>query len=296
MAFTDKQITLIFTLGKGQFGQTGANTVTVTGLRVSAKIVKTGAAAVCECQLRIFGLTPTVYNALTSIYPVTQGMQQNTVTVQAGDSTSGLSTVFVGQILVAQIDLNSQPDSVMNIVAQTALLQSLNPSAVQVSYPQGVSVVQATQALAAQMGLRFEPNNVTAQLPTMTFSGTARQQMLKILEAAPTVQWNSGDNGVLAIWQDGGPRTDVGAAPVVISYENDMIGYPSFSNLGLGIRCAYNPNVAYYGQIQIVSSLQVANLNGIWTVFGLTHTLESELPGGQWMTEIQAQNFAALAP
>jgi len=196
---------------------------------------------------------------------------------------------------VAQIDLNSQPDSVMNVVAQTALLQSLQPIQA-VSYPQGVSVVSAAQALAAQMGLRFEPNNVTAVLPRMSFAGTARQQMLKILEAAPTVQWNSGDGGVLAVWENGGPRTDVGAAPVVISYEKDMIGYPSFSNLGLGIRCAYNPNVAYYGQIKVVSSLEVANLNGLWTVFGLSHTLESELPDGQWMTEIQAQNYAALTP
>jgi hypothetical protein len=292
MSFSKKKITLIFKLGKGQFGETGADTVTIEGLRISAKIVKTGSAAVCECQLRIFGLTPTVYNALTSIYPITQGAQQNIVTVMAGDDASNMPIVFIGQILLAQIDLNSQPDSVMNVIAQTAYIQSLAPIAA-TSYPNGVSVVDAMKNIASVMGLQFEPNNVTAQLTKSSFAGTARQQALKILEAAPNVQWNSCDNGVLAIWQDGGPRNPKGTIPVV-SPETGMIGYPSFSNIGLGLKTRYNPNIEYYGQIQVKSSLQVANLNAIWTVFGLAHTLESEMPDGQWMSEIQAQNYKAI--
>jgi len=292
MPYTEKLITLTFQLGQGQFGDTGSNTVTLSGLRVSAKITKTGGEGICECQLRIFGMLPTEYNSLTQIYNVQAGVQKNIVTVQAGDAETGMSTVFVGQILVAQIDLNSQPDSVMNVIAQTAYLQSLQPIQ-PVSYPKGTTVVAAMQNIASLMGLQFEPNNVTAVLPPFSFSGTARAQAVKILEAAPGVQWNSGDQGVLAIWNRNTARSDVSAVPV-ISHLTNMIGYPSFSNMGIGIKCTYNPDVQYFGKIQVVSSLQVANLNAVWTVYGLTHTLESNMPEGNWMTEIQAQNYDAL--
>ena len=291
MAYTKKKIDLIFQLGTGQFGETGSNTVTVTGLRVSAKIVKTGSAALNECQLRIFGLTPTVYNALTAIYPTVLGLQRNVVIVQAGDSAKNMSTVFIGQIVIAQIDLNSQPDAVMNVIAQSGLLQAIQPIP-PTSYPEGFFVVTAMQSLATIMGLTFEPNDVNGVLPKSYFPGTARQQALAIVEAAG-IKWNGGDDGVLAIWSKNGHRS--GNAVPTISYGVDMIGYPSYSNIGIGIKCLYNPNVQFGAQVQLVSSLQVKNLNGLWTVFGLAHTLESEMPDGQWMTEIQGFSATAAA-
>src|SRR6516164_306988 len=288
MSFTKKKITLIFTLGQGQFGQTGSNTVTVEGLRVSCQIVKTGSAAMSQANIRIFGLTPTVYNSLASIYPVNLGIQRNTVTVQAGDDVNGIATVFIGQITIAQIDLNSQPDSVMNIVAQTGLLQALTPIQ-PTSYPMGAAVATAMQSLATQMNLNFENNNVTAILPKSYFPGTARQQALAIVEASG-IKWNGGDDGVLAIWKNGSSR---GGVIPIISPDTGMIGYPSYSNIGIGVRTSYNPNIQYGGQIQLKSTLQVAHLNGNWQVFGLTHMLESELPDGQWMTEIQGFSIGA---
>ena len=290
MSFSKKQISLVFTLGKGQFGKTGANQVTVSGLRISAKIVKTGSSAMSECQLRVFGLTPTIYNSLTSIYPASQGMQRNTVTVFAGD-TKPLTAVFTGQIQLAQIDLNSQPDSVMNIIAQTALLQALQP-ATPLSYPVGVSVATAMENLATLMQLKFENNAVTAVLPKSYFSGTLRQQALAIVKASG-IKWNGGDDDILAIWPANGSRASL-AIPT-ISYLDNMIGYPSYSNIGIGVKCRYNPNINYGGQVKVKSSLKVPGINGLWTVFGLAHTLESEMPDGQWMTEIQGFNPAVIS-
>lgn len=293
MTFTNKQISLTFTLGQGAFGESGANQVTVSGLRISAKIVTSGGQSMCECQLRVFGLTPTVYNTLTSIYATSQATQRNTVSVSAGDSAKNMAVVFIGQITLAQIDLNNQPDSVMNIIAQTALLQALAPVAA-TSYPNGTSVAAAMQGLATEMGFSFVNSGVVALLPKPTYlPGTTWQQCLKILEIAG-INWNGCANGQMVIWNKNSPRTDVATVPVV-SYLDNMIGYPSYSTLGIGVKCQYDPAIQYGGQVQIKSSLKIASLNGLWWAYHVIHTLESNMPEGQWMTEFQGQNVKALS-
>ena len=289
MAFSKKRITLIFQLGTGQFGETGLNQVTVTGLRISAAILKPGGAAQSMCQLRVFGLPPSIYNQLTSIYSQSTFMQRNTVIVMAGD-TDPLPTVFIGQITLAQIDLNSQPDSVLNIIAQTALLQDVQVGQ-PLSFPNGINVAEALSSLATTMKMDFENNGVTAVLPKSYISGSPKYQAEKIVTDAG-IKWNGGDNNVLAIWPANGSRT---TRPIpLISYKDNLVGYPSYSNIGIGIRCLYNPNLLVGAQAQIESSLNILGLNGLWTVYGLTHTLESELPEGQWVSEFQGANYAVI--
>lgn len=291
MTFADKQIVLTFTLGQGNFGDSGSNVRTVTGLRISAKITKTAGAQQNLCQLRIFGLSPTVYNTLTAIYPITTvGYQYNTVQMQAGDAGHGtLPTVFVGQITVAQIDLNSQPDVVMNVIAQSGMLQKVQPIDPS-SYPNGIAVAAVLQNLAGLSlpPLDFVSNGVTDQLPKSYFWGTIAQQMDQVFRASGighTIDGNS-----LIIWPKGQPRKDVPTVPVV-SYQENMIGYPSYSTIGIGLKCYFDPNIVQGGQVQVVSSLDVAKLNGLWYVYHIVHTLESMMPGGAWMTECQGANY-----
>ena len=292
MTFSKKRIELVFSLGKDSSGnqntfagQNGSNQVTLTGLRVSCKIVKNPGAQMNMCELRVFGLTPTVYNALTSIYQVTQTQLQNTVIVKAGDGDGELPVVFQGQITLAQIDLNNQPDCVLNVIAQTALLQAITPAQSN-SFPDGFDLATAMGTLASQMGLNFEPNGVKQTLPAMTLNGPTRQQALKLAEAAmPTVTIAFDDNSLILIPQ-GGKRENQTIPE--ISAATGMIGYPSYSNIGIGLRTIYNPNIKWGTQVQVKTTLDVQKLNGLWTVFNIVHTLEAEIFNGRWETELQA--------
>lgn len=296
MAFTKKRIDLTFTLGAGQFGETGSNQVTVSGLRVLAKVIQAGGVAQNTCQLRVFGLTPTVYNALTSIYPLTTAaIRRNTVQVMAGDAASGstLPAVFIGQIVVAQIDLNGQPDNVLNVIANSSTLIAVQPIPAS-SYPNGVAVATVMRSLATAANRDFEDNAVTDMLPKCYLHGTALQQMRQVVDMVPGLGFM--DDGVkIAIWPKGGYRKSVAGVPLV-SYEDDMIGYPSYSNIGIGVRCLYRPDIQFMSKVQIASSLaQVRGLNGFWTAYNIVHTLESEMPDGQWQTEFQGQNLQAVS-
>ena len=294
MAFTKKNITLEFTLGGSQtFAGTKSNRVTVSGLRVSCKIVKGAAPSMNQCELQIFGLTPTIYNALTSVYNVTQAIVQNQVTVFAGDTDSNIPRIFIGQITVAQINLN-QPDAIMTIIAQTAQLSAITPISSTV-FPGSFDVATAMQSLAIAMQMSFENNGVNVQLAGMKLDGTARDQAMKLAQAANiTIGF---DDQTLAIMPKNGSRSQ-NQKTVLIAPETGMIGYPNYGTNGIALKTLYNPaaDVKWQAQIQVKSSLQVANLNGLWIVNGITHTLESELPNGRWDTEIQAYNFNAIGP
>lgn len=298
MSFAIRKIRLTFILGTGTFGETGQNVVVVEGLRVQAHIIKTGSMAMGEAQLRVHGLPPIVLNTLTAIYTVTQLARQNTVTIAAADDLGAYREVFSGGITVAQADLNQQPDSVLNVIAHAGLIFSLQPTSniqdvftAYTSYPAPATVDAILSSLAPQMNLSFENNGVEKTLDTPYFTGTIRDQILLVIDAAGC-EWNNGDGGVLAIWPRGGHRTKITNIPV-ISPETGMVGYPSYSNIGVMVRTLFNPNIVFGGQIEIKSSLQQAN--HIWNVYGLSYTLESETPGGAWFTEVNGFSTAAVA-
>lgn len=301
MAFTQKRIELVFTLGQssGQNstantfnGSNGANQVRVAGLRTSCKITKTGGAELSRCDLKIFGLPANIYNALASIYPITTVMQNNTVQVFAGD-TDPLASVFIGQITIAQIDLNQQPDSIMNIVAQTALLQAVQAAPPSV-YPNPLDIPTALEKMVKAMGLVLNNNGVTGMLPPSTFNGTYRDQAIKLMESAisPKIKYCFDDKS-LVIFPAGSNRQTTSQPE--ISAENGMIGYPSYSNIGIGLRTLYNPDIIWGQNVIVKSSLTIANLNGSWTVFNLSHELESEMPEGKWETQMQCYSQAAIS-
>lgn len=298
MAYTKKQISLSFVLGGNSpeavsptFADTGANKADIPpGLRISCHVAKTASPAINLCEIRVFGLPPTIYNQLTAIYNITQQAMRNTVIVKAGDET-GMATVFIGQINIAQIDLNQQPDAVLNIIAQSALMQNLTP-ADPTPYPNSFNAAIALEDLADKMKMDFENNGVSVMVPRMTLTGPFSKQALQIAEAAKINL--AFDDTTMVIFPKGGSRV---LQPVVkMSAQDGMIGYPAFGTHGIGVRCLYNPSIKWGGKIQLASSLKTPNLNGNWTVYELSHTLESEMPDGKWETQFQAQNWEALAP
>lgn len=281
-----------FTLGQGQFGDTGADTVTVSGLRIQAHVDKVYGPGMGTLNMRVHGMTPDQMNQISALNQAAEVMKRNIVTVQAGNEDEVLSTVFQGQITVGQQNLNQQPDTSMLIVGNAGIISALQvapPS----SYPGTVSAASVMQNLAQQAGLQFENNGVNIQFSRRYFLGTLREQMRACAEAGP-FNWTIDDGGMsnaqgpantLAIWPIGSFRS--GQIPL-ISSDTGMIGYPDYSTSlnGLSISTLFNPFIRVGGQVQIKSSLQVAN--GVFTVYDVSHTLESETPGGQWMTKFGA--------
>lgn len=284
MTFARKRIDVTISLGTGQFGDTGANTVTLTGLRIRAEIQQFGGDAMPQVQLLIYGLPASMINQLTTIGPINSAvMYKNSVLIAVGDDGSALTTIYNGTIWQSWGDFNQLPDSALNIAAVGGLAASLKPVGA-TSFAGSADVGTIMQQLAFLAEVDFVNNGVSVQLSNPYFPGTALAQIRECAQAA-NINYTI-DKGVLQIWPKGGSRN--GSIPI-ISPETGMVGYPAFSSNGLMLTTMFNPSVVIGGVIQVQSSLTAAT--GKWIVTQVSHSLESEMPGGQWFTHILGVPF-----
>ena len=277
MSFVKRVIELTFTKGVGTFTESGKNTLTLSGLRVQCNIINVNGPGMGQAQLRVFGLTKARLNDLSALNQGFMVQRKINLQIRAGDTTDGMNLIFDGQITVGQIDLNSQPDSALVIVAMAGMLQAAQ-SAPSTSYPGSTTHFTVLKSLAEQMGMAFEPNGDAVALRTPYFAGTLRDQVMRCADAA-NANWMI-ENNTLVVWPRFGNRK--GTVPT-ISPDTGMVGYPSYSEIGISIKTIFNPFIRNGGLVTVKSSLDFAN--GSWATFYVKHDLESETPNGKWFTQ-----------
>lgn len=281
MSFVQRLIDATFTLGTGSFGSGGSNTVKLSGVRASAKVIKAGGRSMGTLDMSVYGMTPSDMNQLSTLGMIATTLRRNGVLVEAGDAVSGMGTVFVGTITNAYPDFQGAPDVAFRVEAHTGAIDALIPQP-PTSVKGSADVATLLAGLAAQMGVSFENNGVTTQLSNPYFAGPARVQARAIVEAAGC-EWNAVDNGILAIWNPGESR---GGEVPLISPDTGLVGYPSYASNGIQFVTLFNPSIGFGQKVQVKSSLEQAC--GTWTVYGLDHDLETMTPNGQWFSTVQA--------
>jgi len=89
---------------------------------------------------------------------------------------------------------------------------------------------------------------------------------------------------LIAIAPQGEPRA---LRIPVLTPKTGLLGYPVPTIQGVDVRCLWDPMIRFGGIIRIADSI-METTNGDWRAFGVTTTLESEIPGGAWFMDIQA--------
>jgi len=285
-AFSHKKLDVTFKLGKGQFGESGFNTVKLTGHRVSASVVKAGEAGLWTMQLRMWGLSFDMMNKLSTFGQrviISEGIIQgrNEILLEAGDSSSDArSTVFSGTISQAWADFQGMPDVPFHMMCVLGGIEAMKPVP-PLSYRGLVDVATVMGAIAAQMGRKLENNGVSVKVVDPYLPGTATEQMRRLADMAH-IEAHLDDNNVLAIWPKGAPR---GKLIPVVGPGTGMVGYPTYAPNGIVITCLYNPALIPGGRVQIKSSLP--RTEGVWIILALTQTLDAEVPGGNWFSRLE---------
>lgn len=259
----------------------GGNQVTLTNHRATAQIKKAGGLAMTECQFRIYGMSLSLMNQLSTLGRLPLAGRNNAISVSAGDDESGMGVVFQGTITNAWADFKGSPEVPFHVVAQSGMAGALAiapPS----SFTGSADVATIMSGLATQMGLAFENNGVTAQLANPYFPGALYAQAQACAEAAGIDMVV--ELGVMAIMPRGRPR---GGQVPLITPQTGMIGYPAFTGNGIAIQTLFNPSITFQGLIKVESELTPAN--GQWRVYSLMHDLAAETPGGPWFTFLEAE-------
>jgi hypothetical protein len=233
-----------------------------------------------QLQLRIFGMTPEEMNDLSTTGLLPGMYQNNVVQVFAGDDNgTPLNQVYSGTITAAYADMMNAPEVSFVIVGMAGVTENL--LVVQdSSYPGSVDAADIIKNLTGQMGLTFDNSGNASQiLRDQTLIGTARQQAYDCARNAgfEILIWN----GTLSIWKKNGKRI----APVpTLGADNGMVGYPSYSGVGLVVTALYSPDFVFGAEVEIKSDLKIAN--GIWQTKTMTHEISANLPNGPWFTQL----------
>lgn len=275
-----RKLDLTFTLiGNATFAGTTANTVKLTGRRASATVTKSGGTSMGDLQLRVFGMTLSQMNQLSTLGKAPGQYSPNVVTVEAGDDSSGMATVFQGNITNAWTDFTGSPDVAFQVSAFSAAIASIESTSPS-SYKGTADVATIMSDIATRCNFAFENNGVSVKLSNVYLPGSLRDQMISAAKQA-NIEFTV-DNNVLAIWPKGGTR---GSLIPLISANTGMVGYPTFNPIGVVIKTLFNPGITHKGKVKIQSIVKPAC--GEWEVNNLTHTLEAETIGGQWFSEIE---------
>lgn len=291
MSFVQRLLKASFTLAGGSSGgpttfDNGTNnTATLPGLRMSAKIVKGGGRAWGQMDLKIYGMTASLMRQLSTLGVKINMPQRSSVTLQAGDAQSGMTTVFVGNVMNAWGDFNSSPDVPFNVDAKVGgflAVQNVAPA----SYSGSTDVASAMASLAATANLKFVNSGVSGKIAAPYLWGSPLQQMQQIADAAGIIY--TVDIDTLYIWKKNGQR---GSSGVVISPSTGMIGYPSFTNQGIMVKTIYNPSIGIGQTVQVQSTVDaVSPANGTWAVMNFDLDLESQVLHGQWSQTLYCYN------
>lgn len=310
MALAFRNLSFRFRKAVGTFANGSSEVAIPTGLQASVRLLNAGLYSMPHCQVTIWGLTQSIMNDLSTLGVVVNLQPANPITVFASDNDDQPSEVFRGEIWQAIPDYNRQPEAPIWIDAYGGL-GIATPGSDGQGYTGDVDVVGALRQLCQQAGYAFEPNGVTGvSLKDQYLYGSPRDRILTLLGAIQTrgISGAFVEAKTVAIWPQKGSRSNVGGVPIIAAgttaSPGTMIGYPSYTNAGLNVRCLYNPTIRFGAQIQIKTSLPLTSTNvpalpsadGLWTVQGLSHELDSQISGGKWETVIEATRAGYSTP
>ena len=285
--YASRKIDLTFTLGTGDFGISGLNQLTFSGLRVYAHLVNVIFPHMAsECLIRVYGMSLNHMKQLSVAGLLYEGRKNNTVQVSAGDDTSGMTTVANATIVEAYPNLNGAADERHFYVYASGIIPEiqLKPTTPS-SYPGSVPVSQILQTLVGQVGYTLQNNSVNATLAQPYFWGTIWQQIQSCVRAADCFAYLDTINRILIIWpKNAAPPSNT---TVTVSPATGMIGYPEFEMTRIIVRTLFSPMFAVGpgGTVLVQSTLGAAN-NAMLTLNLVVHDLASQLPGGPWMTTL----------
>lgn len=274
-----KRLKFIITLGTGKFGSSENDQITLEGYRAIADIDKAGGMMMGTLRARIYGVSQSDMNSITTLRWKPQENIFNTADVYAIDGDKE-TMIFAGNIVDAWGDYQTMPDVYLRLQAQAAYRGKVEPVPPR-SFKGNVDVAVAIAQIAKDLGYTFENNGVSVILTDVYIPNTNIEQ-IKDLAHAANIDWYL-DDKVLAITPKNQPR---GGLIPEISAESGLIGYPTFDGIGVNFQTIFNPSIVFGGRIKITSDIKQAA--GEWIVTSIKHRLESEKPGGAWLSQIQA--------
>ena len=279
--FKKRSIDVLFSIVSGSpDGQ--PRQISFSGLRVSARI-RYEAGAYNMADIQIYGLSQDFMRQLIAIYSygwTGNSFVNNRIALRYTDETN--VTIFEGGIVSALIDYNTAPEVPFSILASATYKEQMEvPGGM--SFPGTVAVETIIrQILNKSHEKAFENKGVDTVLTDESVNGSVMDMIDQVCRHADIDYWMQ--NNTLIIAPKG--ATDKSTTPIELTPETGLVGWPVLTQYGCNALALFSPD---YVAMRTVKLACPALFDGtrLFSINGLTHEVDSEVPGGRWHTRLR---------
>lgn len=280
MTFAIRQIDLVFTTPN-------KDPVYLPNMKCMATITNPGGLnAYGQLQLKVFGMTMELMNEYSSVGTNKVVLQNQSVTVYAGDSGGVMNQVFSGGIISSYLDMSHQPEISFNCAG----VAGYKPKGVPVapnSWPQSNNAEDIIRSLVQQLGDPW-----TVEIAPDAHAIIQNQYAYgSIIEQITTVARNAKfpikiENNKISVWSNTGYIDNV---VVEVGPTTGMVGYPSYWESGFIVKTEFKSSILNGRAVNLTSDIPQAN--GKFPVIQATHELATLTPDGPWFTTCKLAPF-----
>lgn len=236
------------------------------GLRVRATGTKHANPLQNECQVVLNGLNARTRNfILTETSPFNANRTPKRLTVEAGREQAGLFTIYVGDIVSAEIA--SPPDVELTIRAKT---NSANAGRIVTYTGEPIMPLSAiARQVADSNGLRLEFQATDKNIANYAFSGAASRQVARLAEAGGVRAYV--DDRTLFVKDFNAPTE---GRRRVLNMNSGMVGIPKATEQGVEVSYLIDGESDLGGQLTLESAMN-PSLNGDYVIDQLKFEIAS---------------------
>lgn len=249
-----------------------------------------------NCDIAIYGLNPKKLEELSFlVWNPTKGVDfRNTIRVFVDNML-----IYAGNIYKVISDFSNSPDVCLRIVGVvgtyiSCLIREENKDVT------GLTIKEAFKSLGDSAGFKtVVSNKVNGKCPKIVLQGSVRDQIVQLakdLDLNFSLSYNYlrvAPKGEVLGFSEEDTIGDMAQAKNVpeISLVNGLVGYPSFSDIGVNFRTIFKPTLRTGNLVDLYSI--VPKVTGRHLITSKTMNL-STLPNGQWYADYTTMFIKSL--
>jgi hypothetical protein len=243
-----------------------------------------------NAKIEIFGVPLQTMNQIARLWlEVLTPVGTDTVQIDVWDGQDYVP-FFQGVIMWSAVNASRMPHVSLDIEANSGSALSLVPSSPYAVGATPVSLKAALTTIAAQGGFSVQyPDTVTQyQLTQARVTGAPLEQIAQLMDMFPKLTWFTSLQQIVVREA----LAPVNADAIRVAADTGLMGYPVYSTSGLTLATLFNPKITPGAALDVQTEFDFVNRT-VWVAAVLAHTLEPNVPGGQWTTQIAANSYGA---
>lgn len=250
-------------------------------------LVRQGGKQFGNAEVSVYGVPLADMNQIARLWLETM-TPQNTDTLQI-DVWNGMTYVpfFQGVIAWSAVDASAMPQVRLHISVNAALALSNLPASPYAN-PGPVTLQAVLTTLAAQAGftVAYAQTAPQYQCTSVRLTGSPLEQIGQVMSCFPDLTWFVNLQQVI-VRQANAPYE---ADAIRIAVDTGMQNPPVYSSSGLTLTTMFNPLIRPGAALDVQTVFDFVNRT-VWVAGVLAHTLDANLPGGQWTTAVAANSY-----